>query len=376
MSEFHGGRPEVGSSSTHLITGFPGFLGSGLLLRLLERDIDARAVCVVQARYLPRARARIDEMRLGFPHLARRVRLVEGDITVSGLGLGRELEAIASETAFIWHLAAVYDLSVTRELAFRVNVEGTQRLIDFATRCPDLRRFHHVSTCYVSGRYAGVFTEDDLEKGQAFNNSYEESKYRAEVNVRDAMKDGLPATVYRPSIVVGDSRTGETGKYDGPYFIIQWILRQPGTAVVPIVGDPDTTRVNLVPSNFVIDAMVHLSALPHSRGRTYQLADPAPLTVSELLEVLGHASGKRIRRLRVPKRGAKWAIDRVPGVYRLLKIPAASVDYFVHPTHYTVFQARSDLEGSRIEVPAFPSYAGRLVSFMRAHPEVGSSAMV
>jgi hypothetical protein len=124
----------------------------------------------------------------------------------------------------------------------------------------------------------------------------------------------------------------------------------------------------------VIDALLHLSALPHAVGRTYQLADPSPLTVSQLLDVFGQATGKRVRRLPLPRRTAKWAIDRVPGVYRLLKIPSAAVDYFAHPTHYTVFQARADLEGSGIEVPPFPSYAGRLVSFMRSHPEVGPRA--
>ncbi len=94
------------------------------------------------------------------------------------------------------------------------------------------------------------------------------------------------------------------------------------------------------------------------------------------IDVLEQATGKRLRRLPLPRRTAKWAIDRVPGVYRLTKIPSAAVDYFAHPTHYTVFQARTDLEGSGIDVPAFASYADRLVRFVREHPRVGSAAMV
>jgi thioester reductase-like protein len=332
-------------------------------------------VCLVQEKFMKLAGARLAELRLADPNLAARVDLVEGDITRPDLGLDSNAEARAREATAIWHLAAVYDLSVPRELGLRVNVEGTRHVLSLAARCPDLGRFHYVSTCYVSGRYAGIFSEEDLEKGQEFNNYYEETKFLAEVAVREAMREGLPATVYRPSIVVGDSRTGETGKYDGPYFIIRWILRQRGTAVVPVVGDPGATRVNLVPSDFVIDAISHLSDLAHSVGRTYQLADPDPLTVSELLDVLARATGKRVRRLPLPKRTVKWALDRVPGVYRLVKIPAASVDYFVHPTHYTVFRTRTDLEGSGIEVPPFASYADRLVRYMRAHPKVGSSAM-
>jgi len=94
-----------------------------------------------------------------------------------------------------------------------------------------------------------------------------------------------------------------------------------------------------------------------------------------LYEVLAQATGKRLRRLPLPGRAAKWAIDRVPGVHRLVQMPSAAVDYFSHPTHYTVFQARTDLEGSGIEVPPFASYAERLVQFVREHPRVGSAPM-
>lgn len=360
---------------THFVTGYPGFLGSQLLTRILTGDPASRAVCLVQSKFLAVARARIEQMRLGFPELARRVRLVEGDITEPDLGLGSDLPSLAGDISAIWHLAAIYDLSVPLAPALRVNLDGTRHVLSMAGRCSGLERFHYVSTCYVSGRHTGIFSEEDLEVGQAFNNHYERTKFYAEVAVRDAMALGLPATIYRPSIVVGDSRTGETAKYDGPYVVIRWILRQPGAAVVPVVGDPDRTRVNLVPSDFVTDAIAHLASLPHAVGRTYQLADPAPLTVTELLEVLGQATGKRIRRVHVPGKATKWAIDRVPGVHRLTKIPSASVDYFVHPTHYTVFQARADLGGAGIEVPPFVSYAGRLVDYMRQHPEVRSKPM-
>ena len=148
-----------------------------------------------------------------------------------GLGLnGRGLGDVTD----VWHLAAVYDLAVERELAVRVNVEGTRTEICW-TRSHDvagLSRFHYFSTCYVSGRYAGPFGEDDLEVGAPFNNYYEETKHEAEAEVRRRMAAGLPATIYRPSIVVGDSRTGETQKFDGPYFVMQWLLRQPMVAVL------------------------------------------------------------------------------------------------------------------------------------------------
>ena len=324
---------------------------------------------------MDRATTRVGEIALADPRLASRIDLVEGDITRPGLGLSSEDRRRAAACDFIWHLAAVYDLSVGRDLAHRVNVDGTRHVLEIAAEGPALDRLHYVSTCYVSGRYPGAFGEDDLRKGQSFNNHYERTKYHAEVAVRDAMARGIPATIYRPSIVVGNSRSGETQKYDGPYYIIRWILRQPGTALVPLLGDPSATRVNLVPSDFVVDAILHLSALPHSRGRTYHLADPDPLSVKELLAVLSEATGKRIRHIQAPAAAVRWVLDRVPGLERLTGIPAAAIDYFVHPTHYTVFHARADLEGSGLEVPRFEAYARTLVDYVRRHPGAGVGAM-
>jgi thioester reductase-like protein len=324
---------------------------------------------------MERATTRVGEIALADPRLASRIDLVEGDITTPDLGLSSEDRGRASSSDIFWHLAAIYDLSVPLAAATRVNVDGTRHVLDLARRSAGLERFHYVSTCYVSGRYPGAFGEEDLEKGQSFNNHYERTKHHAEVAVRDAMSLGLPATIYRPSIVVGDSRTGETQKFDGPYYIIRWILRQPGTALVPALGDPSVTRVNLVPSDFVVEAILHLSALPHSRGRTYHLADPDPLTVAELLTVLSEATGKRIRTIRAPVASLRWALDHVPGLSRLTGLPAEAIDYFVHPTHYTAFQARADLDGSGLTVPRFASYATKLVDYMRRHPRAGVGAM-
>ena len=106
----------------------------------------------------------------------------------------------------VWHLAAVYDLAVAPQVARRVNVDGTRNVLDFCREQPHLRRLQYVSTCYVSGRFEGEFTEDALDVGQAFRNHYEETKYEAELLVRKAMADGIPATIYRPGIVVGDSQ--------------------------------------------------------------------------------------------------------------------------------------------------------------------------
>ncbi len=197
------------------MTGFPGFLGSALLPRLLARRDGARAVCLVQPQHLGTARARVGEIEAAHPFTAGRIDLVEGDITVPGLGMDPDTRrGLETEVTEVWHLAAVYDLTVAEAIATRVNVDGTARVLQFCEGLPGLTRLQYVSTCYVSGRHEGEFGEDDLEEGQVFLNHYESTKFEAEVLVRKATAGGLPTTVYRPGIVVGDSKTGETQKYD------------------------------------------------------------------------------------------------------------------------------------------------------------------
>jgi len=361
--------------STVLFTGFPGFLGSELLPRILRRTDGKTAICLVQSEYADLARRRLDDIEMADPALRGRVSLVEGDITRADLGLGAAGRRIASEVTGIHHLAAVYDLGVRREVGMRVNLYGTRHVLDFSEACSGLERFHYVSTCYVSGRHPGIFGEDDLDRGQVFNNYYEETKYLAELEVRERMRGGLPATVYRPAIVVGDSRTGATQKYDGPYSVIRWLLKQPGVALMPLLKGAAEARLNLVPSDFVIAAIDCLAALPHSVGRTYQLADPEPLTVGETVELIAAATERRVLGVPVPKSLAKSAIRGVPGLSKLTGIQPEALDYFDHPAHYSVQHAVTDLQGSGISVPSFASYVDTLVKYVVAHPEVGSGAM-
>ena len=345
------------------LTGFPGFLGSELLPRLLARG-DDYAVCLVQPKFRALAEQRI-AMR---PELADRVRVVEGDLT-------EPLDHIdAGDIREIWHLAALYDLSVGREAGTRINVTGTSRVLDLAERAPTLERLHYMSTCYVSGRYRGVFRESDLEEGQTFHNFYEETKYLAEVEVRRRMPR-LPVTIYRPSVVVGDSVSGATQKFDGPYFVMQWLMRQPRIAVLPVVGRPSRHRFNVVPRDFVIDAIDYLSTHARSAGKTYAIADPHPLTVDETIDTIAAATHRTVVRIPLPKAVAKGALRYVPGLYQLLRIPPAAVDYFVHGSDYDTSNTTRDLAGSGIVAPRLQDYAPQLVAFASAHPEIGSAAM-
>ncbi len=362
--------------STIFFTGFPGFLGSKLVPHVLRRDPDARVAALVQPKFADLARQRIDELVADDASLADRIELVEGDLTAPDLGIV-DRAALAARTTEIYHLAAVYDLGVARDVGMRINVDGTRNLLRFAEECGDLARHHYVSTCYVSGRHCGPFTEDDLDVGQRFNNFYEETKYLAEVDVAKARDAGMPTTIYRPSIVVGDSRTGATQKYDGPYFLLQWLLRQSkALSFMPVVGDPSMVRLNVVPSDYVVDGIAALSGMAESVGRTYQLADPAPLTVDEMLDVIARSIGHRVVRVPLNAKVATWAIDHLPGVGDLMQMPSEAVEYFVHPTHYDTTNAVRDLAGSDVVCPPFGAYLPTLLDFMRSHQGIGSAAMI
>lgn len=361
---------------TLLMTGFPGFLGSALLPRLLARRPDARAICLVQPQHLETARRRLQELEIEHSHVLDRVELLEGDITAPDLGTAPAARGALDEVTEVWHLAAVYDLAVAPEVAHRVNVDGTARVLDFCRSRPRLDRLQYVSTCYVSGRYEGEFTEDSLEEGQEFRNHYESTKYEAEVLVRKAVADGLPVTIYRPGIVVGDSETGQTQKYDGPYFFASYLSRLPRIAPVPQVGDPDGVRVCLVPRDFVIGAMDELSVLPGSVGRTYALTDPNPPTARQVVDTFARHLGKRVVWVPLPLGLTRTLVGSVPGMERLLGLPAEVVDYFASPTTYSTTNTTTDLAPSGLVCPDFESYAGRLLEFRAAHPELGSEAMV
>lgn len=360
---------------TTLVTGFPGFLGHALVPRLLDRDPERTVVCLVQPHWAAAAREAVAGILRDRPGAAGRLRLMEGDITRPAAGLA-DPAGLRRGLVEIYHLAAVYDLEVPADVAERVNVDGTRHLVQLAEAAPGLRRVHHVSTCYVSGRFEGRFRESDLDRGQTFKNHYEATKYRAEVVVHDAMARGVPCTIYRPAAVVGDSTDGATRKLDGAYMFVRLVVRQRGVAFVPVSGDVDRLTVNIVPRDFVVDALAALAARDDSSGRTYHLADPSPDSVGGMLRDVGRAAGRRVVRVPLPLWLARGATRRVPGVRALTGIPPEAVDYYDHRATYDVTGTLRDLQGTGIRCPPFASYVHHLVRFVRDHPDMGSGAMV
>jgi thioester reductase-like protein len=360
------------SGGTILFTGFPGFIGARLIPRLLELRPGTTFECLVQEKFLPAADASVAALAASHPETKGRIRLVTGDITTPGLGLGAGAKSLAKRVTGCFHLAAVYDLAVSRDVGMRINVEGTKNVLEFLGGAPSLRRFDYVSTAYVSGTAVGTYRETDLDVGQSFKNHYEETKFLAEVAVNES---GLPATIYRPGIVVGDSRTGETAKFDGPYFALNAMSLLPSPGAFLRIGD-GAAEVNLVPVDFVLEAIARLGAWDGAIGQTYHLTDPAPETALSLAELLAKSIGKSFVYVPVPLPLAKLAFV-VPQVSTWLGMPGQTLDYFDHPVHYDAARATKDLARFGLECPPFRSYVQRLVAFWKKKKaEITRGAMI
>lgn len=341
-----------------LLTGFTGFLGERLTAELLAARPGTRIAALVRPASIDRARARIQAI-----DAEARIELVAGDLTADGLGLGQaEAGALATRIREVYHLAALYDLTCTAIAAEQANLRGTANLLAFAARCPGLRRFHHVSTCYVAGDHRGRFGEDDLDLGQGFLNHYDRTKFQAELVVRQYRGPGA-TTIYRPAIVVGDSRTGALAKGDGPYLVMEAMCRLPRRFLFPRVGT-GRSPVNLVPVDFVARALARLAAAPETAGRCYQLADPAPLTAGELQQHLMQLLDRRFLLLPLPT-GLVRLFLRCGPVARLLGLPPEAIPYFDYGAWFDTRQTQAALAGSGIACPRIADYLPTLVEAWR-----------
>lgn len=353
-------------NETIFLTGFPGFI-AGRLLKRLARE-GARFILLVHPSLLARAREEIALLAQETRTPVTNFSIAEGDITKTDLGLSKaDHERVRTEASTMFHLAAIYDLAVSREVAQLVNVEGTRNVNDLAKSIINLRRYHYVSTCYVAGKRSGLIKEDELEHAAGFRNHYEESKHFAERAV-ETLKSELPVTIHRPSVVVGDSRTGETAKYDGIYYLIHYLRKWPGGLTLLNIGN-SAVRLNLVPVDFVIEAMVALAQDNRAIGATVQLADPAPLTTEELFDELSTIIGTRKSLFTIP-RSIVYPVLMAPGAPSITDLPHTAVPYFFLDQTYDTTVARDLLEPHGIVCPRFPDYAGAMVKFVEEHPAI------
>jgi thioester reductase-like protein len=349
-------------SETFFITGFPGFIADRLLERLARKE--CRFILLVQPSWLDRARHEVERIAQLTYRATKDFQIVEGDITQPRLGLSAaDFELTKQATTRIFHLAALYDLAVECEPAMRVNVSGTRNVVEFARSLPSLKHFHHVSTCYVAGKREGAILETELRHDAGYRNFYEESKYLSELEV-ESVKNELPVTIHRPSVVCGDSKTGETVKYDGVYYLILYLLRFPWLSAVNIGND--RVSLNLVPVDFVVDAMAALAFDENAIGKTLQLADPAPLTTNQLFNAIARSANDKQSRLTAPATWVRFFL-MLPPSPKITGLPHHAVPYFFVKQLYDSSQAQSLLAPHGIQCPPFPSYVDNIVDFVKTH---------
>jgi thioester reductase-like protein len=346
-----------------LVTGFPGFIGRRLVATLLDGDPNVRVLALVEDRMAERARAAAAAIS------ADRIEVLVGDIADRRLGLGDDsYERLLAEATVAYHLAAIYDLAVPLEVAQRVNVDGTGNVLELCRRCDRLERLHYVSTAYVAGDRRGVVYEHELALGQGFKNHYESTKFQAELWARQAM-DQVPLTIYRPAIVVGDSRTGETQKFDGPYYMLRVISRAVRSRVpIPQFGR-SSAPFNVVPVDFVIGALTLDPGDQSLAGETLHLVDPEPVTAAEVLDLLSREYARRPPAYRVPPRLVASAL-RLRAVRRLFGgAPREAIRYLNHPVRFDTRRAQQVLEPRGLRCPRLEEYVAAMVRFFRAHEE-------
>jgi len=353
-------------AETIFLTGFPGFIAGRLVERLAEDG--ASFLLLVQPAFLQRARAEVRRIAGEAQVKEDRFRILEGDITRANLGLSDEdLTTARSETTILFHLAALYDLAVERELAMLVNLEGTRNVNEFARTIKNLRRYHYVSTCYVAGKRTGVIYENELRHEAGFRNRYEETKYLAELEVED-LKRELPVTIHRPSVVCGDSRTGETAKYDGIYYLIRYLRMQPDLLSLVNIGN-HAVRLNIVPVDFVVEAMAALLTDESAAGATMQLADPKPLTTYQLFDEIARSLAGRRSRLSMPPKLVRSTLG-LPMSEAFTGMPRVAVPYFFIEQTYDTTHTQKLLEPHRLRCPVFPSYVDALTKYVERHPKL------
>lgn len=349
----------------HFFTGFPGFITSQLIRELFRENKTQEVIVVVLPGELLKASA--EKKRILGEYPACEIHIIEGDITLPNIGLDKQVsQEIIPKIDILWHLAAIYDLAVPRDLAWKVNVHGTAMVNDFVCSLPNLRRYMYFSTAYVAGTREGVLREDELIRPRAFKNYYEETKYEAEHRVED-LKAKVPLTIIRPGIVRGHSETGETIKFDGPYFFLNMVDRLKCLPFIPYVGQSKST-INVVPIDYIMKSATFLAEEPSAEGKTLHLTDPNPHPIQEVYRTMVKLLTNHYPKGSLPLSLAKKSLQ-VPLVRKKLGVEQETLDYLTWNAAFDTTEAVAILEKGGITCPDFIQTMPKMIEFYNAHKE-------
>ncbi|WP_429120791.1 SDR family oxidoreductase [Aeromonas allosaccharophila] len=360
----------------YFITGGSGFIGRRLIKKLLERAPENRVYFLMRASHqdkLPELFAfwNVDEQR-AVP--------IIGDMTLPLLGVSAaEQEQLRGQIDHFFHLAAIYDLNAKAGIQQQVNTEGTRQAVQLAERLGS-QQFHHCSSIAAAGLFDGLFREDMFDEAEHLDMPYFQTKHEAEGIVRSECT--IAWRIYRPGIVVGDANTGEMDKIDGPYYFFKTIqkLRRLLPPWMPAIG-VEGGRINIVPVNFVVDAMAHIAHQDGEENKTFHLTDPNPMRVGDMLSTFSRAAHAPEPAIRInaslfsfiPRHLTAMLMTMTP-VRRIrdaaiadLGLPKDIFRLINYPTRFDSRETQRLLKGTGIEVPPLHSYAWRLWDYWERH---------
>ncbi|MEP7260103.1 MAG: SDR family oxidoreductase [Usitatibacter sp.] len=359
---------------TYFVTGATGFIGRFLVDKLLARGGDIH-VLVRKGSV-----EKLDELRGRWGADEKRVIAIVGDLSKPKLGMSpADLAKLKGKVKHFFHLAALYDLSADAKSQESANIEGTRHAVE-AADAVKAGVFHHVSSIAAAGLYDGVFREDMFDEAEELDNPYFRTKHESEGVVRNECKGAW--RVYRPGIVVGHSKTGEIDKIDGPYYFFKLIqkMRKLLPSWMPTVGI-EGGRINIVPVDFVVDALDHIAHKKGLDGGCFHLTDPEPMRVGEVLNLFAKAAHAPQMTMRLNAKMfsfiPSFVVDSVMTlgpVRRIQKqvlsdlgIPKDMFTFVNYPTRFDTREAEKALKGTSIKVPRLADYAWRLWDYWERH---------